>query len=136
MNLFRDDHAFLRFLGVFLLFLLAACGDTSRGSAEWLTGEPFPNLSLYTLSGESIEMRQFKGKVLVVNFWATWCKPCINELNAISDVYDEWLEEKDFRFIAVSTDDARSSSRVKSLVAGKGWPFEFYLDQNQVIDLS
>lgn len=68
---------------------------------------------------------------VVISFWATWCKPCLIEMDAISDVYNDWQDEINFKYIAISTDDARSSSRVKSLTAGKGWEFDFYLDDNQ-----
>ena len=42
-------------------------------------------------------------KLVVISFWATWCKPCISELNAISENYEDWMEELEFKFIAIST---------------------------------
>ena len=70
------------------------------------------------------------GKPIVVSFWATWCKPCVKELNAIADVYEEWQEETGVKLIAVSVDDSRSMSRVKPFVNGKGWEYEILLDPN------
>ena len=57
----------------------------------------------------------------VVSFWFVTCKFCIEEMDAISEVFEEWQKEKPFRFIAVCTDDARSLARAKALVKGRDW---------------
>ena len=71
------------------------------------------------------------GKPIVVSFWATWCKPCIRELNAINDQYIDWQEETGVKLVAVSVDDSRNSSRVKPFTKSQGWEYEVYLDENQ-----
>ena len=55
----------------------------------------------------------------VVSFWSTTCKPCLKELDALSENYDDWNDEKAFRVIAVSIDDSRSLARAKALAAKK-----------------
>lgn len=91
------------------------------------------NISIKTLDGKTVQSSviQNDGKILILSFWATWCKPCNSELDAIKEVYDEWQEETGVKLIAVSIDDARSAARVKPWVDGKDWPFEVYLDQNK-----
>ena len=75
-----------------------------------------------------------KGEPAIVSFWSLTCKPCILELNAISENYPDWYEECPFSVIAVSVDDARNSSKVKSFAEGKGWSdFSIVLDANQDI---
>lgn len=98
-----------------------------------LAQKKMPETAVKTLAGESVNANQFTndGKPIVISFWATWCKPCLSELSAFNDEYDDWFEETGLKIIAVSIDDARTSSRVKSLVLGKDWPFEVYLDSNQ-----
>ena len=91
-----------------------------------------PDVKLRSLTGEEIRFNSF-GKndtVLIVSLWATWCVPCIQELEAISEQYEERQKKTPFRLIAVSIDDSRTTQRVKPFVKGRGWPFEIYLDVN------
>ncbi|HRC32767.1 MAG TPA: TlpA disulfide reductase family protein [Bacteroidia bacterium] len=85
-----------------------------------------------TLDGKlfSTDSLQNNGKPMIVSFWATWCKPCINELNTISEVYEEWKTETGVKLVAISIDDARTMNSVKPFINGKNWPYEVYLDPN------
>ena len=68
----------------------------------------------------------------VVSFWFITCKFCIEEMDAISEVYAEWNQEKPFRFIGVCTDDTRSLAKAKAMVRGRGWDdFQFVFDVNK-----
>ncbi len=91
-----------------------------------------PNVTVKDVKGNSISSEDFEnnGKPIIISFWATWCKPCISELNAINDYYDEWVEETGVKLIAVSIDDARNAARVRPFVLGQGWEYEVYLDEN------
>ena len=70
------------------------------------------------------------GKPIIISFWATWCKPCVNELSAIHEVYADWVAETGVKLVIVSIDDARTAASVGPFVNGKGWDYEGYLDTN------
>ena len=92
-----------------------------------------PNITLNTLNGKSIKIQDeiSKDKITILSFWASWCVPCINELDAISEVYEDWQEDFNMELIAISTDDARTQKRIRPMVNGKGWPYKILLDKNQ-----
>jgi peroxiredoxin len=102
-------------------------------SATFFSQKKIPNINVTTLKGKSvsIESQLSKNKVTVLAFWATWCVPCINELDAISDVYEDWQEETSVDLIAISTDDSRTQKRIKPMINGKGWEYQILLDKNQ-----
>jgi len=92
-----------------------------------------PDVKIKNLNGQEINFKSLGGgndTAVVVNLWATWCIPCIQELESINDQYADRQKETPFKIIAVSIDDARTSSRVRSFVKGKGWSFDIYLDAN------
>lgn len=69
---------------------------------------------------------------MIISFWSTICKPCIRELDAINDLLPDWLDEADFRVVAVSTDDSRFTTKARSLAEGHGWyDFINLYDTNQ-----
>ncbi len=93
-----------------------------------------PNVKVENAKGETISTSTLgEHKVpLIVSFWSTTCKPCMLELNAINEIMEEWLEEADFKVVAVSIDDSRSASKAKALVSGNGWDdFIVLYDKNQ-----
>ena len=92
-----------------------------------------PDLGLKTLYGESIRSVEAinQNGFTIISFWATWCIPCINELDAINEVISVWSEKEDITVLAISTDDSRSKKRVKPLINGKDWVFDVISDTNQ-----
>jgi len=95
--------------------------------------ETVPSVKIETLDGESVDFRSLvdTGKITVISFWATWCGPCIKELQAIDAHYEEWSKKYNMELIAVSIDDARNVKKVKPKVLGEGWAYTIAIDQNQ-----
>lgn len=91
-----------------------------------------PDVEVKTIDGEPFNTKAIDnaGKPIIMTFWATWCKPCMKEHDAINDVYEEWVDETGVKIYAISIDNARSSKRVLPTVNGKGWEFDVLLDPN------
>ncbi|WP_337388802.1 TlpA family protein disulfide reductase [Prevotella sp.] len=91
-----------------------------------------PSFKLKTIEGKTIDTQTLSndGKPFIIDFFATWCKPCNRELSAISEVYDEWQKETGVKLYAVSIDKAQNANKVKPLVNQHGWEYEVILDPN------
>lgn len=99
-----------------------------------LKAQDADKVELQTLSGGTVTPAQWvDGKTpYVVCFWFVTCHFCLEEMDAVSEVFGEWNEQKPFRFIAVCIDDSRSLSRAKAMARGRGWDgFQFCFDVNQ-----
>ena len=94
--------------------------------------DELPKVDMTTLEGETINSHDLSNddKLVVVSLWATWCVPCLKELDAISDIYQDWQDETGVELYAVSVDDSRTVTRVKPLINGKGWDYTILLDTN------
>jgi peroxiredoxin len=94
----------------------------------------FSSVKLKNMSGKTVDfsdlVNQSKDTMVVLSFWATWCVPCLTELDNINDVYEQKQALKPFKLIAISIDDTRTAKRVKPFIAGKGWRFDVLLDTN------
>ena len=97
-----------------------------------------PDMKVRNLDNKLVELSEYSdnGKPTAIVFWATWCKPCIEELDNISFIYDDFVDEFDFNLVTICIDDSRSSASIKSFVSGKRWPFNVILDENQEIKRS
>lgn len=91
-----------------------------------------PSFKLKTIDGKTVDTATLSndGKPFIIDFFATWCKPCNRELTAIGEVYEDWQNETGVKLYAVSIDKAQNASKVKPLVDQHGWPYEVILDQN------
>lgn len=109
------------------LFLLMAAFTTA------LSAQTVPSVNVKNINGENIDFSSVvePGKITVISFWATWCGPCIKELQAIDQYYEYWEETYNMKLVAVSIDDSRNVKKVKPKVLGEGWQYEIILDENQ-----
>lgn len=82
---------------------------TRRGDFAPLdAGREAPAFRAVTLAGDSIGVQDYRGQVVLLNVWATWCKPCLTEMPALQRLYDQ-LAPQGFTVLAVSVDNARLS---------------------------
>lgn len=109
--------------------------STSNCIAQQLekNGAKLPqNVEIKTLQGKKVQSSIIENNEnpIIISFWATWCKPCIRELSAIADLYEDWQEETGVKLVAISIDDTRNSAKVAPFVYGKDWDYDVYLDEN------
>jgi cytochrome c biogenesis protein CcmG, thiol:disulfide interchange protein DsbE len=95
-----------------------------------------PAVSIKTLDGKTVDIQDYthkSGKITVLSFWATWCKPCQQELDAIMDLYPEWQEKYNVQLVAVTVDTQRALAKVAPMVSSKGWEYIILSDANQAL---
>ena len=91
-----------------------------------------PPFAIDTLDGQHISMDDLAGKVVLIDFWATWCGPCREEMPSIQALYDEFSHEPDFVVLAVSEDSAGRGA-VDSYVHGNAFRFDVLLDPQNLV---
>lgn len=99
-----------------------------------LFAQNIPSVQIKDLNQKIVNTQElFDGESLtIVSFWATWCKPCIKELDAYNENIEEWTKETGVKLIAISVDNTRSMNRVAPFVNGRRWDnIQFYLDPNE-----
>lgn len=91
-----------------------------------------PDVKIKNLEGATVSTNSITndGKPMIISFWATWCKPCVNELTALNEVYADWQKETGVKIVIISIDDARTTASVAPFLNGKGWEYEAYCDPN------
>lgn len=76
------------------------------------------------LSGKPADLERFRGKVIFLNFWATWCAPCVAEMPNIQALYREMGDSEDLVFAMVSVDESRE--KAEDFIRRKGFTFPVY----------
>ncbi len=127
-----------------LLFFLAWTWIPAEGKGDDLFSKidikPFkdlkraPSITLEDLKGKKVELKSFKGKVIFLNFWATWCGPCKEEMPSMEALYQQF-KEKDFVFLTISV-DYEGTKPVKEFIEKRRYTFPVLVDQkNETLDL-
>jgi len=109
-------------------FIFLMVGSTFAQSK----GQKLPSIDVKNLDGETVDISTYSetGQITIISFWATWCAPCKKELNNIAEVYEEWVEDYNVKLVAISVDDSRNASKVKTYINGQSWEYDVLIDSN------
>ncbi len=115
-------------ISLFLLF----CGNLLAQEQEQ-TGRSAPDFKLENVEGNYVSLKNELGDgPVLLSFWATWCKPCIEEMTKYKDIYEKY-KDRGFKILAISIDDERTVAKVKPFVKSKHYPFPVLLDTNSEV---
>ncbi len=125
--------ALLVAVGGFALF--AWIGRTRYAPLD--VGSRAPSYAAATLSGDSLRLEDLRGHVVLVNVWATWCPPCVQEMPALQRLFDRYRQQG-LRVVAVNVDNAMSGldpvQLVRAFVDQKRLTFDVVLDPENRIE--
>lgn len=101
------------------LLMACGCSGSRRGpgdSAE--AGKPAPQFTVAGIDGKDLSLKDYSGKVLIINFWATWCPPCREEIPHFTKLYSGY-KSRGVEFLGISMDDGELNE-VRDLVKDFG----------------
>ncbi|MDE6862530.1 MAG: TlpA family protein disulfide reductase, partial [Alistipes sp.] len=94
-------------------------------------GDMAPDFRVEMLSGEHVALSSLRGKVVLLNFWATWCPPCREELSHVQAEIIDRFKDKPFVFLPVSRGEQRKT--VERFISQTGYKFDVALDPSQEV---
>jgi len=116
---------------VFSLLFLAGCVSFAAPLPALNGAEPAPTISLPTPDGDMLSLADYRGKVVFVNFWGTYCPPCVAELPDLQEVYDK-LKDKDFIIIGLNAEE--KPEKVKAFVQENGITFPIIISDDATVN--
>jgi len=121
------------FVGLVLLAALTALpafDGWSMGSRVPAVGMQVEDFQLADLDGKTQSLSQYRGKVVLVNFWATWCKPCTTEMPAMQASFDKF---RDKGFVVLAINELEDDARVREHIKQYGHTFPVLMDRNNKV---
>jgi len=121
------NRYFLLAMGLSLMAvsLITACTKPPDVGPE--IGNSAPDFTLKTITGENVALSDSKGKIVIINFWMTGCKGCVNEMSHIQTVFNRWSDKK-LTILAINV--MESTTIVKDFVSSQELTFTILLDPN------
>jgi peroxiredoxin len=116
---------------LFLLLAVPGCNKEQKQAPAPLAGNPAPDFTVRDLDGREVRLADLRGKVVVLNFWATWCPPCREEIPSMMQL-NKAMAGKPYRMLALSIDDGGKKA-VEDYFAQSGTKLPAFLDPGQAI---
>jgi len=114
-----------------LVIALYGCQKAEQPKGVAVTGQKAPNFILHSLDGRSISLQGLKGRVVLLEFWATWCPPCRQSIPEMEALYNEFRGE-DFALVGISMDDPGDKETVKEFIKEFGIKYPVAIDDGKV----
>lgn len=105
-------------LGVAVYFLNSPTGNLNIWTPPQ-TGQVAPDFQLDTIYGENITLQEFRGNAVMVNFWAVWCGPCVDEMSIIQERYQQHYPD----LVVLAIEEDGTSMKVRDFIADSGLSF-------------
>lgn len=119
----------LPFLVVLTLFMLTGCEDSPTAPQSTASdvglNRPAPDFTLTDMQGRKVTLSQFRGKIVLLNFWATWCPPCVEEMPSLEQLHQRF---KDQGLVLLAVNVEESYQTVSRFLQGKNYSFPILLD--------
>lgn len=95
-----------------------------------LVSEPAPNFTLTNLEGKQVTLSELKGKVVILDFWATWCGPCVGSFPAMKAAMQRFEKDPDVKFLFINTWEAENNedAKIRKFITDNQYPFEVPVD--------
>jgi len=139
-------------VGILVLLQIKDSSFNLSGKPRLGKGVPAPNFTLPDRDGKMVSLADYKGKVVLLNIWATWCPPCVEEMPSMEKLHQE-LKDESFEILAVSVDVSGAKAvipfmkkhklsfpaltdtkgAIKSLYQTTGVPESFIIDKEGII---
>ena len=107
--------------------------DAGAGCPAKAEGKAKLNYTLKDMNGVNVRLSDYKGKVILLNFWATWCGPCKTEIPAFVELYDQY-KDNGFVVLGVSTDDDPETLRAYAESMKMNYPILVGRDKEEILD--
>ena len=114
----------------YLLGLIFSVLAATSLASSCLVGQPAPDFALKSASGANLRLSEFRGDVVMINFWATWCGPCRQEMPLLDELYSTY-QRVGFNLLGVNIDD--DSGKAMNMIAELGVSFPVLFDTRKEV---
>jgi len=121
---------------LFLLLLIPIIQTVNANAAvnkavDTMVNKPAPDFKLKDINGKTVSLADYKGKTLVIDFWATWCVPCRYSFPAMKMAVEKYKNDPNVKFLFIDTREKEANYRdlAKKFMADNHYPFYFVFDE-------
>jgi peroxiredoxin len=118
-------------IAIFLAVALLAISCSGRSGAGSLIGSRAPDFRLKDLSGQDFALSNYRGKTILLNFWATTCPPCVEEMPHFQALYQDWSARQDFIFLSINLGE--SPATIRGFMSNNGYTFPVLQDSSYTV---